>query len=311
MAGSIHHPRRRRARPGRRSNRPYGRTRRPRPMSVGGRGLPTVAGYEIQGELGRGRNGGGLQGWPHSIEPSMRLSKMILAGGSASPRRCGPVCDRGRGNCPTRGSINRPDPQVKTTEPVPLPSQLVPGMPRDMETICLKCLQKEPGKRYATARAGPRPEGLFLDHEPIHARSQWGTSAGGRDGHGAAQFRPGCSFAGGDRSLCLHGDPLAVEAKRTPWRNRFHSQMLQSEERRLKAVDAQELEPSRPAMKPSDLAKPNAGNLLSVKHRGRSGGVYGSRMIPPRGSVSPSSPTGGTATGSGDTCTASSTAPVP
>ncbi len=36
--------------------------------------------------------------------------------------------------------------QVKTTEPVP-PSRLVPGLPRDIETICLKCLQKDPGKR--------------------------------------------------------------------------------------------------------------------------------------------------------------------
>ena len=38
--------------------------------------------------------------------------------------------------------------QVKAAEPVP-PSRLVPGLPRDIETICLKCLQKEPGKRYA------------------------------------------------------------------------------------------------------------------------------------------------------------------
>ena len=37
--------------------------------------------------------------------------------------------------------------QVKTIEPVP-PSRLVPKLPRDIETICLKCLQKEPAKRY-------------------------------------------------------------------------------------------------------------------------------------------------------------------
>jgi hypothetical protein len=59
--------------------------------------------------------------------------------------------------------------QVRTAEPVP-PSRLVPGVPRDVETICLKCLQKEPGKRYGSSQALSEDLRRFLDSRPIQAR---------------------------------------------------------------------------------------------------------------------------------------------
>jgi eukaryotic-like serine/threonine-protein kinase len=58
---------------------------------------------------------------------------------------------------------------VRTAEPVP-PSRLVPGLPRDVETIALKCLQKETGKRYDSAAALAEDLRRFLGGEPIVAR---------------------------------------------------------------------------------------------------------------------------------------------
>src|SRR6266511_3154216 len=59
--------------------------------------------------------------------------------------------------------------QVLNTEPVS-PRLLNPSLPRDLETICLKCLENEPDKRYATTQAVADELGRFLDREPIHAR---------------------------------------------------------------------------------------------------------------------------------------------
>jgi eukaryotic-like serine/threonine-protein kinase len=59
--------------------------------------------------------------------------------------------------------------QVRFNEPVN-PSRLQPGLPRDLETICLKCLQKNPSRRYATAEALAEDLRRFLAGEPIHGR---------------------------------------------------------------------------------------------------------------------------------------------
>jgi serine/threonine protein kinase/Tfp pilus assembly protein PilF len=59
--------------------------------------------------------------------------------------------------------------QVRNQTPTP-PSRLGAAVPRDLETICLKCLDKEPGRRYADASELAHDLRRFLEGRPIQAR---------------------------------------------------------------------------------------------------------------------------------------------
>jgi WD40 repeat protein len=60
--------------------------------------------------------------------------------------------------------------QVVSDEPVP-PRQLQSKTPRDLETICLKCLEKQPGRRYASALDLAEDLRRFQSGEPVRARA--------------------------------------------------------------------------------------------------------------------------------------------
>ena len=74
------------------------------------------------------------------------------------------------GRPPFRADTRAADPrQVVDAEPV-RPRLLNPSVPRDLETVCLKCLEKEPSRRYATALALADDLERFENGQPVLAR---------------------------------------------------------------------------------------------------------------------------------------------
>jgi WD40 repeat protein/tRNA A-37 threonylcarbamoyl transferase component Bud32 len=73
------------------------------------------------------------------------------------------------GELPFRGNVRMVTEQILTEEP-PNPRKLNATVPRDLETITLKCLEKDPARRYSTAKDLADDLGRFLHGELIHAR---------------------------------------------------------------------------------------------------------------------------------------------
>ena len=73
------------------------------------------------------------------------------------------------GQAPFEGDLDAVTRKVIGEEPRP-PRAKVSSIPRDLETICLKAMAKEPGRRYPTAEELAADLGRFLEHQPILAR---------------------------------------------------------------------------------------------------------------------------------------------
>ena len=111
------------------------------------------------------------------------------------------------GRAPFGGaSIDETLEQVRTAAPAP-PSRINPRTPRDLEVICLKCLEKDPSRRYASAcRAGAnaRPLCRSANRSPSPSASYGAADAGvwcGRNpwlagGLGSAQLQRRCCSRG-------------------------------------------------------------------------------------------------------------------
>jgi WD40 repeat protein len=137
-------------------------------------GIPKITDFGLAKQLGQDSgqtHTGQIMGTPSYMAPEQVAGNVKTIGAAADIYALGAILyELLTGRPPFKAaSVLDTLEQVRTQEPVP-PSQLQPKTPRDLETICLKCLQKEPSKRYENAASLADDLQRFLGGEPIQAR---------------------------------------------------------------------------------------------------------------------------------------------
>src|SRR5579883_2552909 len=164
VTGAVHHAHRRGV---------LHRDLKPSNILVDTAGTPLVADFGLAKRVDADRSlteSGAIVGTPRYMAPEQAAGRKDLTV-AADVYSLGVVLyERLTGQTPFTGeTVLELLRQVREVEP-PRPSSICPGLDRDLETICLKCLEKDPSKRYASAEALLDDLERWLRGEPIVAR---------------------------------------------------------------------------------------------------------------------------------------------
>jgi hypothetical protein len=166
-------------------------------------GMPKISDFglaKLLGEEAERTQSGAILGTPSYMAPEQAAGKVREVGPAADIYALGAILYELLTGRPPFHAETTVDTLLQVVECEPVaPRALNPQVPRSLETICMKCLQKNPAQRYPSAAALEEDLRCFLTDEPIRARAE---------GMGERLVRwisrhPGASFARGLAGLIL------------------------------------------------------------------------------------------------------------
>src|SRR5258708_5601113 len=147
---------------------------KPANILIAGDGTPKIADFGVARHVDGGPEltlSGARVGTPSYMSPEQALGKLGAIGPTVDIYALGAILyEMLTGRPPFRAdTASETERQVIFEEPA-RPSRLNANVPRDLETICLKCLHKDPQRRYASASDLADDLYRYLDGKPILPR---------------------------------------------------------------------------------------------------------------------------------------------